>query len=122
MRTHLSKRSPTQGLRLLAHHQGAQLVQTLVAWRQGAGDEIRRAYGGGAPGTPGSGGAPGTPGGGGAGAGGGTGGGQLSLTGLCKRAAAELVFLDAADVVLAAARPPFADSPQFGAFFEHVLQ
>lgn len=48
-----------QGLRLLAGRQGGGLLQTLLAWRQGAIDEIAKAYGGG--------------------------GGVLNLQGLCKR-------------------------------------
>lgn len=88
-----------QGLRLLVRHQGAQLVQTLLAWRQGAADEIRKAYG----------------------VGGGVSGG-LSAVGVCKRAAAELVFLDAAELVLASAGGAFAEGPQYAAFFDHVLQ
>jgi hypothetical protein len=58
-----------QGLRLLVQHQAGQVAQALMAWRQGANDEIKKAYGSSAA----------------AATGGGAGGGLLNLQGVCKR-------------------------------------
>jgi len=90
-------------------HQLGQLVQTLLAWRQGVNDEIKKAYSSGG-GT------------GAAGGGSGGGGGGLSLQGVCKRAAVEIMFLDAAEVVLQEFQPAFWDDRHFVSFFDTVQQ
>jgi hypothetical protein len=72
--THVQHSQPQQqGLRLLVQHEPGQLAQALLAWRQSANDEIRRAYGAaGAAAVA-------------AAAGGGGGGVALNLQGLYKR-------------------------------------
>jgi hypothetical protein len=95
-----------RGLRLLVQHQPGPLAQTLLAWRQGASDELKKAYGGG----------------GGGGSGGGAAGAPGGAAGACKRAAVEIIFMDAADAVLAEFRPAFLEDRHFAAFLDTVQQ
>ncbi|KAI8469209.1 MAG: cell morphogenesis central region-domain-containing protein [Monoraphidium minutum] len=91
-----------QGVRLLAQHHIGVLVQNLMAWRQQVTDEIKKAYSGGPGGAGGS--------------------GVLNLQGICKRAAMEIIFLEASQVVLEEFRPEFFSDRLFCLFFDNMQQ
>eukprot|EP00877_Chromochloris_zofingiensis_P014103 jgi/Chrzof1/8947/Cz03g30090.t1 len=82
-----------QGIKLLAQHHAGMLVSTLIAWRQNVNEEIKKNF---------------------------SSSGVVNVHGLCKRAAMEILFLEASMVVLDEYVPEFFQDRNFNSFFASI--
>ncbi|WIA40102.1 hypothetical protein OEZ86_013510 [Tetradesmus obliquus] len=82
-----------QGIRLLAQHHLGHLVQALIAWRQNVNEDIKKNF---------------------------SSNNVVNVQGVCKRAAMEILFLEAANQVLDEFVPKFWRERHFQTFFESM--